>query len=91
MATAYPAQSIFPDSYVGFDSITKQIEKKSVKRGFQFNVICVGKLEHLLHFSLQLLTRTRPDRSRQIDSHQHHLRLGLDDQQGSLPTRRGAS
>lgn len=44
MAAAYQPQSIFPDSYVGFDSITKQIEKKSVKRGFQFNVICVGKL-----------------------------------------------
>jgi septin 3/9/12 len=47
MAATYQteqAQSIFPDSYVGFDSITKQIEKKSVKRGFQFNVICVGKL-----------------------------------------------
>ena len=43
MAAAHP-QSIFPDSYVGFDSITKQIEKKSVKRGFQFNVICVGEL-----------------------------------------------
>ncbi|KAF2625462.1 cell division/GTP binding protein [Macroventuria anomochaeta] len=40
---AAPQQSIFPDSYVGFDSITKQIEKKSVKRGFQFNVICVGQ------------------------------------------------
>lgn len=40
---AAPLQSIFPDSYVGFDSITKQIEKKSVKRGFQFNVICVGE------------------------------------------------
>jgi septin 3/9/12 len=45
MAAAYQTQSIFPDSYVGFDSITKQIEKKSVKRGFQFNVICVGKLQ----------------------------------------------
>jgi septin 3/9/12 len=44
MAAAFQTQSIFPDSYVGFDSITKQIEKKSVKRGFQFNVICVGKL-----------------------------------------------
>lgn len=46
MAAAYQNQSqpIFPDSYVGFDSITKQIERKSVKRGFQFNVICVGKL-----------------------------------------------
>jgi len=47
MAAAYnqnQSQPIFPDSYVGFDSITKQIERKSVKRGFQFNVICVGKL-----------------------------------------------
>lgn len=29
-------------SYVGFDSITSQIERKLLKRGFQFNVICVG-------------------------------------------------
>lgn len=36
-------QSVFPKSHVGFDSITSQIEKKLVKRGFQFNVICVGQ------------------------------------------------
>ncbi|CAG7851971.1 Septin homolog spn2 [Serendipita indica DSM 11827] len=30
-------------SYVGFDSITSQIEKKLLKRGFQFNVILVGQ------------------------------------------------
>lgn len=35
-------QSVFPKSHVGFDSITNQIEKKLLKRGFQFNVICVG-------------------------------------------------
>ena len=29
-------------SYVGFDSITQQIEHKLLKRGFQFNVILVG-------------------------------------------------
>ncbi|KAG4305710.1 hypothetical protein PORY_000620 [Pneumocystis oryctolagi] len=28
---------------IGFDSITKQIERKLVKRGFQFNIICVGQ------------------------------------------------
>lgn len=39
---AQPAQSVFPKSHVGFDSITTQIEKKLLKRGFQFNVICVG-------------------------------------------------
>ncbi|OCK83650.1 cell division/GTP binding protein [Lepidopterella palustris CBS 459.81] len=35
--------SVYPKSYVGFDSITSQIEKKLVKRGFQFNIICVGQ------------------------------------------------
>jgi septin 3/9/12 len=40
MATT--ANSVYPKSYVGFDSITSQIEKKLVKRGFQFNIICVG-------------------------------------------------
>lgn len=41
MATAAPA-SVYPQSHVGFDSITQQIERKLLKRGFQFNVICVG-------------------------------------------------
>ncbi|KAM0792549.1 Septin Spn2, variant 3 [Microbotryomycetes sp. NB124-2] len=31
------------NSYVGFDSITQQIERKLLKRGFQFNVIVVGQ------------------------------------------------
>ncbi|CAI4217211.1 unnamed protein product [Parascedosporium putredinis] len=35
--------TIFPKSHVGFDSITSQIERKLLKRGFQFNVICVGQ------------------------------------------------
>ena len=34
--------SVMPKSHVGFDSITNQIERKLLKRGFQFNVICVG-------------------------------------------------
>jgi septin 3/9/12 len=38
-------QSVFPRSHVGFDSITSQIERKLLKRGFQFNVICVGMSE----------------------------------------------
>jgi septin 3/9/12 len=46
-AAAAPSQqqasSIFPKSHVGFDSITQQIERKLLKRGFQFNVICVGQ------------------------------------------------
>jgi hypothetical protein len=39
MATA---EEIRAESYVGFDSITQQIEHKLLKRGFQFNVILVG-------------------------------------------------
>lgn len=42
MMSAQQPQSVFPKSHVGFDSITNQIEKKLLKRGFQFNVICVG-------------------------------------------------
>ncbi|CAZ85569.1 unnamed protein product [Tuber melanosporum] len=37
------AATVFPRSHVGFDSITSQIERKLLKRGFQFNVICVGQ------------------------------------------------
>ncbi|EST05035.1 Cell division protein GTP binding [Kalmanozyma brasiliensis GHG001] len=51
MATVVPA-AVAPttgadhtplQSYVGFDSITKQIESKLLKRGFQFNVMVVGQ------------------------------------------------
>lgn len=45
MATA---ETVQPKTYVGFDSITSQIEKKLLKRGFQFNVMCVGMLLVLL-------------------------------------------
>ena len=41
MATA-DVQEIRATSYVGFDTITQQIEHKLLKRGFQFNVIVVG-------------------------------------------------
>lgn len=30
------------DGYVGFDTIQEQIRKKSLKRGFEFNIIVVG-------------------------------------------------
>ena len=39
---ATEVQEIIATSYVGFDSITQQIEHKLLKRGFQFNVIVVG-------------------------------------------------
>jgi septin 3/9/12 len=41
--------TVFPRSHVGFDSITSQIERKLLKRGFQFNVICVGKFLSAMH------------------------------------------
>ncbi|WWD21941.1 hypothetical protein CI109_106429 [Kwoniella shandongensis] len=36
-------EEISASSYVGFDSITRQIEHKLLKRGFQFNVMVVGQ------------------------------------------------
>jgi septin 3/9/12 len=50
MATTFnnaQTPTVYPTSHVGFDSITQQIEKKLVKRGFQFNIICVGTLYRL--------------------------------------------
>jgi septin 3/9/12 len=43
MATIAEPQKMNLNGYVGFDSITRQIEKKLLKRGFQFNVIVVGQ------------------------------------------------
>lgn len=39
---AAEVQEIRAKSYVGFDTITQQIEHKLLKRGFQFNVMVVG-------------------------------------------------
>ena len=30
------------DGYVGFDTVQEQIRKKSLKRGFEFNLMVVG-------------------------------------------------
>ena len=32
------------ESYVGFDTIQEQIRKKSLKRGFELNIMVVGRL-----------------------------------------------
>lgn len=48
---------VMPKSHVGFDSITNQIERKLLKRGFQFNVICVG--EYILRTCLASIELTR--------------------------------
>lgn len=42
-STLPPPDEIRAASYVGFDTITQQIEHKLLKRGFQFNVIVVGQ------------------------------------------------
>ena len=31
------------NGYVGFDSIAKQLVKKSIKNGFSFNILCIGE------------------------------------------------
>ena len=56
-APATPAaEEIRASSYVGFDSITSQIEHKLLKRGFQFNVIVVGACLAGLSWYLELPT-----------------------------------
>lgn len=69
--------TITPSSHVGFDSITSQIERKLLKRGFQFNVICVGKWRALLRrlgadqpmSRLETNWIDRPDWLGQVDAH----------------------
>ena len=80
MATA-EVQEIRATSYVGFDSITQQIEHKLLKRGFQFNVIVVGAsrglklaaicVREIFLFNGVLVIRS--DRFGKVDSHQHYI------------------
>ena len=79
MATAMSPQQgpVMPKSHVGFDSITTQIERKLLKRGFQFNVICVGMAEK--HISYRRVPKPdkfcRSNGIREIDPDKHHLRI----------------
>lgn len=43
MATNPEELSVQPSRYVGFDTITSQIENRLLKRGFTFNVMVVGR------------------------------------------------
>lgn len=76
------AEEIRATAYVGFDTITQQIEHKLLKRGFQFNVIVVGKLRQMrlcLVGSLCLfLSFQRSNWSGKVDVDQHHFRIPLD-------------
>lgn len=39
------------ESYVGFDTIQEQIRKKSLKRGFELNIMVVGLLKSVMRMS----------------------------------------
>lgn len=42
--SVHPEEAIVqPSKYVGFDTITSQIENRLLKRGFAFNIMCVGR------------------------------------------------
>lgn len=43
MSTTSLPVNVTPNNYVGFDSIPKQIERRLLKRGFQFNLMVVGQ------------------------------------------------
>lgn len=72
--------NVFPRSHVGFDSITTQIERKLLKRGFQFNVICVGmekpKMRTLWHRILSCANRS--NWVGKVDTDQYDLRRAFD-------------
>ena len=87
---ATEVQEIRATSYVGFDSITQQIEHKLLKRGFQFNVIVVGMSRSSFsplcvfrhgcphveeHHLTQRVLVTRSDRFGKVDPHQHDIRF----------------
>lgn len=40
------------ESYVGFDTIQEQIRKKSLKRGFELNIMVVGKINTYIYIQL---------------------------------------
>lgn len=66
---------VMPKSHVGFDSITTQIERKLLKRGFQFNIICVGGFNNCSPPSAFVNPYHRPDGIGEIDLDQHNFRV----------------
>ena len=89
MAQAHP-EDIRANSYVGFETITRQIEHKLLKRGFQFNVIVVGTRFSKMSPELAVLGVRRfltlmlfvgfhrPNWFRKVYVDQHALRVALD-------------
>jgi hypothetical protein len=71
---AVETQEIRAQSYVGFETITRQIEHKLLKRGFQFNVMVVGALFFIsLHSYVLTELFYRPNWIGKVDYDQHHL------------------
>lgn len=66
---------VMPKSHVGFDSITTQIERKLLKRGFQFNIICVGRFNYCVCVQLFVYLGYRSDWIGEIDFDQHNFRV----------------
>lgn len=73
--TNVTSNPVIPKSHVGFDSITNQIERKLLKRGFQFNVICVGRFKLVWNRFSPTDSPARPDRFGEINPDKYHLRL----------------
>lgn len=40
------------EGYVGFDTVQEQIRKKSLKRGFEFNLMVVGMFQYVIFIFL---------------------------------------
>lgn len=78
---AVATQEIRADSYVGFETITRQIEHKLLKRGFQFNVIVVGTCRTTRCKATTVMPANAPpslyraDWSWKVDDDQHYLRV----------------
>jgi hypothetical protein len=43
------------DGYVGFDTVQEQIRKKSLRRGFEFNLMVVGKYVVIIFFIMAII------------------------------------
>ena len=85
---------VMPKSHVGFDSITNQIERKLLKRGFQFNVICVGKSRSIAVGSIEptdWLMAHRTNGAGQIHPDKHYLRIAPHRLEGTIDPLRACA
>ncbi len=86
--SAAEVEEIIAGSYVGFDTITKQIEHKLLKRGFQFNVILVGTCQNnsdrpfpgicVRQIDFSYFSTHRSDWSWKVNSDKYTFRIAFD-------------